>query len=114
MSAFILNVTFDSANPRTHAAFWSAVTGYEVVTEREDFVALESPDNRGVRRILFFRVPEPKTAKNRMHVDLAAREPATEVERLVRLGATKVDEREGNGTSWTVMLDPEGNEFCIG
>ena len=114
MSAFILNVTFDSADPRGHAAFWSAVTGYEVVTERDDFVALEAPDTRGVRRILFFKVPEPKTAKSRMHVDLATRDPASEVERLVQLGATKIDDREGNGTSWTVMLDPEGNEFCIG
>lgn len=114
MSAFILNVTFDSEDPRAHAAFWSAVTGYEVITERDDFVALEAPEKRGVRRMLFFKVTEPKTAKNRMHVDLATRQPAAEVERLVRLGATKVEDREGNGTSWTVMLDPEGNEFCIG
>jgi hypothetical protein len=49
-----------------------------------------------------------------MHVDLATRNPEAEIERLVGLGATKVECREGNGTSWTVMLDPEGNEFCIG
>jgi hypothetical protein len=114
VSAFILNVTFDSADPPSHAAFWSAVTGYEPIMERDDFVALQAPDNRGVRRILFFKVPEPKTAKNRMHVDLATKEPDTEIERLIRLGATRVADREGNGTSWTVMLDPEGNEFCVG
>jgi hypothetical protein len=114
MTAFILNVTFDSADPRAHSAFWSAVTGYQVVTEQDDFVALEAPDERGVRRILFFRVPEPKTAKSRMHVDLATKEPAVEIERLVELGATRVEHREGNGTRWTVMLDPQGNEFCIG
>ncbi len=114
MSSFVLNVTFDSADPRSHAAFWSAVTDYQPVLEREDFVALQAPDKRGVRRILFFKVPEPKTTKSRMHVDLAARDPAAEIERLVGLGATKVEYREGNGTSWTVMLDPEGNEFCIG
>ncbi|HEX3793967.1 MAG TPA: VOC family protein [Acidimicrobiales bacterium] len=114
MSVFISNVTFDSADPRTHAAFWSAVTGYEPIEERDEFVALQAPDKRGVRRILFLQVPEPKTAKSRMHVDLATRNPEAEIERLVGLGATKVEYREGNGTSWTVMLDPEGNEFCIG
>ncbi len=67
-----------------------------------------------MRGILFWKVPEPKTAKGRMHVDLATRDPAGEIERLVALGATKVEYREGNGTSWTVMQDPEGNEFCIG
>ena len=79
--------------------------------EREDFVALEAPDKRGIRRMLFFQVPEPKMAKNRMHVDLASKDPAAEVDRLVALGAKKVEARRGNGTSWTVMLDPEGNEF---
>jgi hypothetical protein len=49
-----------------------------------------------------------------MHVDLASRNSEEEVERLVGLGARCVERREGNGTSWTVMLDPEGNEFCIG
>ena len=114
MSAFILNITFDSADPITHAAFWSAVTGYQPVMQREDFVALQAPDKRGIRRILFFKVPEPKTAKSRMHVDLATKDPETEIDRLSRLGATRVEYREGNGTSWTVMLDPEGNEFCVG
>jgi hypothetical protein len=114
VSSFIFNVTFDCADPRRVAAFWSEATGYRPVAERDDFVSLEAPDPRGVRHLLFFRVPEPKVAKNRVHVDLAAREPRAEVDRLVGLGATKVEHREGNGTSWTVMLDPEGNEFCLG
>jgi predicted enzyme related to lactoylglutathione lyase len=114
MASFILNVTFDAADPRRLAAFWSEVTGFSAVMEREDFVALEAPDKRGIRRMLFFQVPEPKMAKNRMHVDLASKDPAAEVDRLVALGAKKVEARRGNGTSWTVMLDPEGNEFCIG
>jgi hypothetical protein len=109
-----MNVTFDCADPRRLAAFWAAVTGYHPVIERDDFVALSAPDKRGVRGILFFQVPEPKSVKNRMHVDLASRDPAAEIDRLVALGATEVEHREGNGTSWTVMLDPEGNEFCLG
>jgi Glyoxalase-like domain len=47
-------------------------------------------------------------------VDLAAKDPPAEIARLVALGATMVQARQGNGASWTVMLDPEGNEFCIG
>ena len=68
----------------------------------------------GERGILFWRVPEPKTAKSRMHADLAAKNPEDEIQRLVALGARKVEYREGNGSSWTVMLDAEDNEFCIG
>jgi Glyoxalase-like domain len=52
--------------------------------------------------------------KNRVHVDLATRDPDAEIARLVGLGATRGEHRTGNGTSWTVMQDPEGNEFCIG
>jgi hypothetical protein len=116
MSAFIIHVTFDCAEPERLADFWAQVTGYERVAESNaEVVALESPDHRGVRRILFFKVPEPKTVKNRVHVDLAAKAPDAEIERLVSLGATLVEHRHGGlGNSWTVMLDPEGNEFCIG
>jgi predicted enzyme related to lactoylglutathione lyase len=114
MTAFIKYVTFDCADPRRLSAFWSEVTGYTFVTKEDDFAALAAPDHRGVRGILFWRVPEPRTAKSRMHVDLATRSPEDEIERLIALGATKVAFRKGNGSSWTVMLDPEGNEFCIG
>ena len=114
MAAFIKYVTFDCADPRRLSVFWSEVTGYVPLTQGDDFAALAAPHERGVRGILFWQVPEPKTAKSRMHIDLASKEPEAEIERLVGLGATTVEQREGNGTSWTVMLDPEGNEFCIG
>ena len=114
MPAFIKYVTFDCADPRVLSAFWSELTGYLPVAEEDDFVALAAPDHRGVRGILFWQVPEPKTAKSRMHVDLATKNPEDEIQRLVALGATRLEYREGNGSSWTVMLDPEGNEFCIG
>lgn len=116
MSAFIFHVTFDCQDPERVAAFWSEVTGYQrMAVSNDDVVALGAPDSRGVRRLLFFRVPEPKTTKNRVHVDLAAKDPSAEIERLVQLGATRVEYRDGGlGNTWTVMLDPEGNEFCIG
>lgn len=114
MTAFIKYVTFDCADPRRLSSFWSEVTGYPSVTAEDDFAALAAPDERGVRGILFWRVPEPKVTKSRMHVDLASKLPEDEIERLIGLGAQKVEFRAGNGTSWTVMLDPEGNEFCVG
>jgi hypothetical protein len=114
VSSFIMYVTFDCADPPRLGAFWAEATGYVPVMESENFVALAAPDKRGVRGMLFWKVPEPRTAKNRMHVDLASRTPDEEIDRLVTLGARRVERREGNGRSWTVMLDPEGNEFCIG
>ena len=122
MAAFILNVTFDAIDPARLAQFWSQVTGYDVVTADHDFAALHAPDERGVRNILFYPVEQPTQGKNRMHVDLAAREPIAEIARLIELGASLIDGgsadaprwREGNDTRWVVMADPEGNEFCLG
>lgn len=122
MPAFIHNVTFDAREPRLLGRFWSRVTGYAVVDERDDFVRLQAPDELGVRLILFLRVEDPTPGKNRVHVDLAARQPQEEIERLRRLGATLVDEpvdgepswRAANGIEWVVLRDPEGNEFCLG
>jgi catechol 2,3-dioxygenase-like lactoylglutathione lyase family enzyme len=120
--AFIIHVTFDCVDPRRVADFWAAVTGYSIVDARDEFVRLRAPDQRGVRHLLFFKVPEPKTCKNRMHVDLATKEPVSEIERLIELGATMAEPpgseglpwRSAGGARWIVMRDPEGNEFCIG
>jgi catechol 2,3-dioxygenase-like lactoylglutathione lyase family enzyme len=122
MSAFIHNITFDARDPRLLGRFWSRVTGYAVVDERDDFVRLQAPDELGVRLILFLRVEDPTPGKNRVHVDLAARQPQEEIGRLLRLGASLADERvdgqpqwrEANGIRWVVLRDPEGNEFCVG
>jgi predicted enzyme related to lactoylglutathione lyase len=62
---------------------------------------------------LFVKVPELKTAKNRLHLDLAAPDVEAEVARLVELGAARVADTEEYGYTWTVMADPEGNEFCV-
>ena len=119
MNAFIYNVTFDALDPQALARFWADVTGYRITVDEPDFVRLRAPDERGVRHILFFKVDDPAPGKNRMHVDLASREPITA---MVAAGATLVDGgspthpvwRPGGGTRWVVMQDPEGNEFCIG
>jgi hypothetical protein len=59
------------------------------------------------------KVPEPKLAKNRMHLDVMAVDPGAEVARLVQLGATRVADMDEYGYTWTVMADPEVNEFCV-
>ncbi|MHB8438141.1 MAG: VOC family protein [Acidimicrobiales bacterium] len=114
MTAFIKYVTFDCADPDRLGTFWAEVTGYQRLLDTDDCVALGAPDGRGIRGILFWKVPEPKETKNRMHVDLAASDSEAEIERLVGLGATRLESRRANGATWTVMRDPEGNEFCIG
>ncbi|MGI8679596.1 MAG: VOC family protein [Jatrophihabitans sp.] len=91
----------------TPAVSWS--TG-PIEFESDEVVRLRAPDSRGIRRIIFWRVPEPKTTKTRMHIDLASKTPKEEVERLIGLGANCVDQLPG----WTVMTDPAGNEFCLG
>lgn len=62
---------------------------------------------------MFMAVPEPKTAKNRMHIDLSSNDRAADVERLLGLGASTVGEYQEYGVSWTTLRDVEGNEFCV-
>jgi predicted enzyme related to lactoylglutathione lyase len=115
VSSFIVNVTFDCHDPKRLSDFWAGVTGYARIELTDDFARLHAPDSRGVRQILFFKVPEPKSTKNRVHVDLASKTPEQEIERLKQLGAAEVY-RMGELTKlgWVTMSDPEGNEFCIG
>jgi hypothetical protein len=114
MTSFVFNVTFDCADTERLSDFWAAVTGYERTELSADFARLDAPDSRGVRHLLFFRVPEPKAGKNRMHVDLATRNLGAEIERLKELGARELYRHGERGISWVTMADPEGNEFCIG
>jgi hypothetical protein len=116
----IFNVTFDAREPRLLARFWSEVTGYPVTEERDDLVRLGGPD--AAPHLLFMKVDDPTPGKNRVHIDLAADDPPSEVARLMGLGASLVDDgtggatgwREADGIAWAVLRDPEGNEFCVG
>jgi hypothetical protein len=109
-TAFVINVAFDCVDPRRIAAFWRAALGYETEFESDEVVRLKATDSRGLRRLVFWRVPEPKATKTRVHLDLASKDPAAVVERLVALGASVIEVHP----AWTVMSDPEGNEFCVG
>ncbi|HEY8300533.1 MAG TPA: VOC family protein [Jatrophihabitans sp.] len=137
-------VTFDSADPGAHAAFWAEALHYVLQPppagfdswdaaleawgvppeQRNDRAALVDPDGAGPR-LFFQKVPEPKTAKNRVHLDLRAaagvaregRTAALEAEcgRLTALGARLLHRLEPDGINdlCLVMQDPEGNEFCL-
>ena len=110
MPAFIKSVTFDCADALAVARFWAAALGSDVDEDSTSEKAFVEAPGWGGPNLWFAKVPEPKTAKNRMHFDLRA--PATvaeEVGRLVALGAAVVRA----GDELTVMHDPEGNEFCV-
>jgi predicted enzyme related to lactoylglutathione lyase len=108
----LANVTFDSTEPAKLAEFWSAALDLPIGESSEFFAMLQPTDGAGPR-YLFLKVSEARQTKNRMHVDFHADDMAAEVERLVRLGAVRGDYHQEWGIRWTVMQDPEGNEFCV-
>ena len=134
-------IAVDCADPHRLARFWAAALGYEVedhsaLVEQmlaaglageadtvvldgrlawRDAAACRDVGGDGRPRLLFQRVPEPKTVKNRLHLDLhvGAERREAEVERLTGLGAARIGEGRQGPHSWVVMADPEGHEFCV-
>ena len=119
MASRIHYTTIDAGDPLAVATFWQHVLGGRLDLDddpdegQEGYeVALDLAD----RSLLFIRVPEAKTVKNRMHFDVEPtdRTRDEEVERLLGLGATQADDRRRpDGAGWVVLRDPEGNEFCV-
>jgi predicted enzyme related to lactoylglutathione lyase len=114
----IHEITFDARDPHALAAFWGALLEREIRPGDmpQDDSVLVRP-TMGQPGLLFLRVPERKTAKNRIHFDLwptsAGRDQ--QIQRAIELGAPVLaDMRREDGTGWVVFADPEGNEFCIG
>lgn len=122
MTSKFTELAIDCADPDALARFWCAVLDYEVREEDDGIVMIGSPtvsegkDRRGPvpPMLTFARVPEGKTAKNRLHIDLnpTDREQDDEVRRLLDLGAQHADVGEGDESCF-VLTDPEGNEFCV-
>ncbi len=113
MASTVDALTIDCADPARLAGFWAAVLGYRTGGTEGADVWIEDPAGAGWP-LLFQVVPEGKTVKNRLHLDLrSSASMAEEVERVKALGATEVRYVEEHGSFWTVMLDPEGNEFCV-
>lgn len=115
MGLVVRQTVIDCADPWAVAAFWGKALGWEVKEEDTYLWMSESgsDDSFGVV-LVFVQVPEPKTGKNRVHLDLAVRgsDQAAEVARLVGLGAVRIDIGQGE-RPWVVLSDPEGNEFCV-
>ncbi|RYY43357.1 MAG: VOC family protein [Actinomycetales bacterium] len=121
MTSFVSHTSVDCADAYALSEFWKQVLGYVDVEGdpnepgHEECMIL---DPQSGHHLLFIEVPEAKTVKNRIHLDLRPRSgtQADEVARLLSIGATQVADLRGKygpGTGWVVLADPEGNEFCI-
>ncbi|MFJ4654765.1 VOC family protein [Nocardia sp. NPDC088792] len=129
MTSRLEGLTLDSADPRRLAEFWCGVLGYVVYQDKDGSTVEIGPDPevpddqrlaelRGgpaVPNMMFVRVRDPKSGKNRLHFDICPidSDQETELNRLQALGAAKVDVGQGDGRTWVVLADPEGNEFCL-
>jgi hypothetical protein len=121
MTSFVSHTSIDCGNAYELSEWWKQVLGYVDLEGDPNLAGHEECmilDPESGHRLLFLEVPDPKTAKNRAHLDLRPRSGTRDEElaRLLGLGATQVADRRGNdgpGTGWVVLADPEGNEFCI-
>jgi predicted enzyme related to lactoylglutathione lyase len=110
-------LVIDSDDCELLARFWSQAIGWRVTYESPDEWCIEPPEGSPAvdvaPDILFVKVPDRKTVKNRLHLDLRPKDQGAEVERILALGATRVDIGQSDEVSWVVLADPEGNEFCV-
>jgi predicted enzyme related to lactoylglutathione lyase len=112
-------ITIDCHDPLRVAQFWAAALDWQITEQDEIEVVIElldgSPEQGRIPDILFLKNPDKKVGKNRLHLDLRPLDQAAEVARLEALGATQIEigQSEYEETTWVVMADPEGNEFCV-
>jgi predicted enzyme related to lactoylglutathione lyase len=104
-------IVVDAEDPPRLARWWAEALGYAIVHEKPDEVEIRRrPDE--LPGLLFTTVPDAKTVKNRLHLDLRPDDQEAEVERLVDMGARPADIGQ-HEVGWVVLADPEGNEFCV-
>ena len=107
----IQHLVFDAHDPQLVSAFWSEVLGRAIADDWGGFVRL-APDQSGTH-LAFAAVPEAKITKNRLHLDITANDREQAVDRFIALGGSLVETRNQGDHTWSVMADPEGNEFCV-
>ncbi len=109
-----IEVVIDSCEPLQLGSFWREALGYRKHWSADELVVLVPEAGVGTP-VLLQRVPEPKTTKNRVHIDLVSEDVQAEVSRLETLGARCAHPgvRTYGPTEWVTMTDPEGNEFCV-
>jgi predicted enzyme related to lactoylglutathione lyase len=114
MDANSISLVLDCRDPQVLAQFWAPALGYRDVGSVENYTLLVPDDGAGPR-LLLQRVPEAKSAKNRMHLDIHTGDIEVEAARLEQLGAQRVEaeQQSEHGHAWVLMTDPEGNEFCV-
>ncbi|MEU1587441.1 VOC family protein [Micromonospora sp. NPDC005710] len=105
------SLVVDARDPARLARWWAEALGYQVVTEKPDEVEIRQSADR-LPGLVFVPATDGKERKNRLHIDLRPANREAEVERLVDMGARHVDIGQGEA-DWTVLSDPEGNEFCV-
>ena len=101
----------DAANPADLGRWWADALGWVVLSDAADEYEIRPARDR-LPGLIFVPVAEPKTGKNRLHLDFRPDDRDAEVERLMALGARRADVGQGE-RSWVVLSDPEGNEFCV-
>ena len=113
LSDFITSSLTPTICPRL-ARFWTQALGWEVLSERDREIVIGTDENAPVG-ICFMPSADAKTVKNRVHLDLtsSAADRDQEIDRLLALGARRADIGQTGAESWTVLADPEGNEFCV-
>jgi predicted enzyme related to lactoylglutathione lyase len=105
-------VVIDCADPLRLAEFWAGATGYTMQDSNERWAWILHPGDSGIE-IGFQRVPEPKSGKNRVHLDLHTSDEEAEATRIESLGATRLRRSDDRDDIFIVLADPEGNEFCV-
>jgi predicted enzyme related to lactoylglutathione lyase len=108
------HIVIDTHDLPRLARFWTEALGWKVLSEREREIVIGTDENAPVG-ICFMPVTDEKAVKNRVHLDIttSAEDRDQEIERLLALGAQRVDIGQTGKESWTVLADPEGNEFCV-
>jgi predicted enzyme related to lactoylglutathione lyase len=114
MPVALHHIVVDTHDLPMLARFWAAVLGWKILSEREREVVI-GPDLDAPVGMCFMPVTDRKAGKNRIHVDLnpGADDREAEIDRILALGARRVDIGQSGTESWTVLADPEGNEFCV-
>ena len=114
MTMSVIGLSIDCADAAGLAGFWSEVLGRPVNPGADaEHAAIDATDPASGPRLAFHKVPEPKTVKNRLHLDLRTDQYEAESERLTGLGATALWQIERPTIRWTTFTDPEGNEFDL-
>ena len=108
------HIVIDSHDLPAQARFWSEALRWQILSVREREIVVGPHEDAPVGLCLM-PSPDPKTVKNRVHLDLttSADDRDVEIERLLSLGATRADVGQTGEESWSVLADPEGNEFCV-